>query len=288
MPGVLYVVATPLGNLQDLTERARTALAAADLVAAEDTRRTGQLLSWLGLRKPQVACHKFSEARTVAPLLAALAEGRAVALVTDGGTPAVSDPGHRLVAAAHAAGHRVVPVPGPSAVVAALCASGLPADRFHFAGFLPARAAERRRELARLAALPVTLVLFEAPHRLKAALDECVAVLGDRPATLCRELTKLYEEVRPGTLASLRDEIAARREVLGEIALVIAGAGAGAGKRPPGTAAVADDPELARSWSLALAEEENDPRRALRRLARELGLDRAELKRRLQAAGLGR
>ncbi len=280
MAGVLHVVATPLGNLQDLTDRARTVLAAADLVAAEDTRRTGQLLAHLGLAKPQVACHKFSEARTVERVLAALAAGQRVALVTDGGTPAVSDPGFRLVAAAHAAGHRVEPVPGPSAVVAALSASGLPADRFHFAGFLPARRAARRAELARLAALPETLVVFEAPHRLRETLDDLLDVLGDRAATLCRELTKLHEEVRPAGLAALRDEIARRPEVLGEIVLVIAGGrGEAAAPAPP-------DPALAEGWRAALAAEDDDPRRALRRLARDLGLDRAELKRRLQAAGL--
>ncbi len=279
--GTLLVVATPIGNLDDVSPRVRDALARADLVAAEDTRRTGRLLEHLGLAKPQVSCHMFNEARTLARLLEELAAGRTVALVTDGGTPAVSDPGYRLVAAAQGAGHRVSPVAGPSSVVAALSVAGLPADRFLFAGFLPARPAARRAALERLAAHEETLVLFEAPHRLKECLDDVAAVLEERPAVLCRELTKRHEEVRRGTTLTLRDDVAARAEVLGEIVLVIAG-------RDPAHAAApqARDPEIEAAWNAALAREEGDPRRAMRVLARDLDVDRAALRRRLQAAGL--
>ncbi len=279
--GTLLVVATPIGNLDDVSPRVSDALRGADLVAAEDTRRTGRLLEHLGLEKPQVSCHMFNEARTLARLLDVLGEGRTVALVTDGGTPAVSDPGYRLVAAALEAGHRVSPVAGPSSVVAALSVAGLPADRFLFAGFLAARPAARRAELEALAAHAETLVLFEAPHRLKECLDDVAAILGERPATLCRELTKLHEEVRRGTTLALRDEIAARAEVLGEIVLVIAG-------RDPARSAGphARDPELESAWHAALAREDGDARRALRVLARDLDVDRAALRRRLQAAGL--
>lgn len=274
--GTLLVVATPIGNLDDLTPRAREALAGAALVAAEDTRRTGQLLAHLGLRRPLVACHRFSEARTVAQILGELERGAAVALVTDGGTPAVSDPGYRLVAAAHEAGHDVRAVPGASAVAAALSVAGLPADSFHFAGFLPSRRPARRREIERLAPIADTLVLFEAPHRLVECLADLSELLGVRTAVICRELTKLHEEVRRGTLAELHAEFAARERVLGEIVLVIAGA------RGPAPAATAAEPDLPSRFVAALRDQDEDVERALHHLARELGIARAELRRRLQ------
>lgn len=281
--GVLYVVATPIGNLGDLSPRAAEVLAEVDVVAAEDTRRTGRLLAHLGLRRPQVSCHKFGEARHLDALLAPLAAGRRVALVTDGGTPAISDPGHRLVAAAHAAGHRVVAVPGPCAAVAALSVAGLTADRFLFAGFLPARTAARRDALASLAPFEGTLVFHEAPHRAIEFLDDALAVLGDRDAVLCRELTKLHEEVRRATVSALRDDLAARESVLGEIVFVVAGARAGtAAARGPCEGGAAPG-ALAAPWKEALEADGGDERRALRRLSRELGLPRADLRRRLQA-----
>ncbi len=238
--GRLLVVATPLGNLGDLSPRAVRALGEADLVAAEDTRRTLPLLTHLGLSKPLVSSHKFNEASKLDGLLGALGEGKTIALVTDGGTPAISDPGHRLVAAALAAGHVVVAIAGPSAVAAALSVAGFPADRFRFAGFLPAAAAARRRALTALAGEPETLVFYEAPHRVLKALDAMIEALGDREAALCRELTKLHEEVLRARLSAIRTSLAARDAIRGEIVLVVAGAGSegsgaarcGAARRP--------------------------------------------------------
>ncbi len=280
--GALLVVATPIGNLGDMTARAVEALARADLVASEDTRRTGRLLAHLGLEKPQLACHKFSEARRLAAVLNRLADGATVALVTDSGTPGLSDPGRLLVAAAHAAGHQVIPVPGPSAVAAALSAAGLPADHFHFAGFLSVKSSARRRELQRLAAFEETLVFFEAPHRLARFLADALEVLGDRPAVLCREMTKLHEEVRRTTLGALTADIAGRPDVLGEVVLVVGGREGHGGARPEPR----PDRRLASRWKAALAHEEGDERRAMRRLARELGAQRIELRRMLEDAGL--
>ena len=291
--GRLLVVATPLGNLGDLSPRAARALAEADLVAAEDTRRTLPLLTHLGLSKPMVSSHKFNEVAGLASLLNTLAEGKTIALVTDGGTPAISDPGHRLVAAAHAAGHAVVAIAGPSAVAAALSVAGFPADRFRFAGFLPAAAAARRRALAALATEPETLVFYEAPHRVLKALDAMIEALGDREAALCRELTKLHEEVLRAPLSAIRASLAARDAIRGEIVLVVAGPG-GEGTRAgreAGTEAVAlqaGTEAVAYRVLFAMAREleDGDPRRAVRRLARELGLARAEVKARLADAGI--
>lgn len=277
--GRLLVVATPLGNLGDLSRNAHEALQAADLVCAEDTRRTGGLLSHLGLKKPQLALHKFSEAERLNQVLAVLAEGQTVALVSDGGTPCLSDPGHLLVAAAHAAGHQVSPIAGPSALAAALSAAGFPADRVLFAGFLPARSGPRRRELERLAAYPETLAFYEAPHRLLEFLDDALALLGDREVFLGRELTKLHEETRRTTLSALIEEFKQRGEILGEITLVIAG---NPDPEAPLPAHSPRDEALAHAWQEALEAENRDPRRAIKRLARDLGLARDELRRRLQ------
>jgi 16S rRNA (cytidine1402-2'-O)-methyltransferase len=290
--GRLLVVATPLGNLGDLSPRAARALAEADLVAAEDTRRTLPLLTHLGLSKPMVSSHKFNEASGLAGLLNTLAEGKTIALVTDGGTPAISDPGHRLVAAAHAAGHAVVAIAGPSAVAAALSVAGFPADRFRFAGFLPAAASARRRALAALAAEPETLVFYEAPHRVLKALDAMVEALGDRDAALCRELTKLHEEVLRAPLSAIRASLAARDAIRGEIVLVVEGAGraserAGTARDGVGRAGIPSESVVYGTlFAMARELEDGDPRRAVRRLARELQLSRAEVKARLLEAGI--
>jgi 16S rRNA (cytidine1402-2'-O)-methyltransferase len=273
--GCLFVVATPIGHLGDLSSRARECLATCDLVVAEDTRRTGLLLARQGVERPLESCHRFAEASRLERWRERLGRGERLALVSDGGTPTVADPGHRLVAAAHDLGAQVVPVPGPSGVVAALSVSGLPADRFTFAGFLPSRRAARRREIEALARRPETLVVYEAPHRLAASLADLAELLGPRPATLCRELTKRHEEVRAGPLDELAAEVARRERVRGEIALVIAGTGGRDGNSPR------PDPELKAAYARALEREEGDPRRALRRLALETGLPRAELRRRL-------
>ena len=208
MSGTLFVVATPIGNLEDLSPRARQTLAEVDLVAAEDTRHTGRLLSHLGLKTRQFSLHEHNEARASATLVEKLLAGKSVALVSDAGTPLVSDPGYRLVQAAHANAVRVVPVPGPSAVTAALSVSGLPTDRFAFEGFPPARAAARRKWLQVRAADPRTLLFFEAVHRIEATLADMAEIFGtDRGAFLGRELTKLHEECRRASLGELLGDL---------------------------------------------------------------------------------
>ena len=222
--GTLYLVATPIGNLEDITLRALRVLSEVPVVAAEDTRTVRKLLAHHRISAPRLLSYTERNRATRTPaLLAALADGD-VALVSEAGTPGISDPGVHLVEAAVAAGHAVAPVPGPSALTAALAASGLPTRRFHFLGFLPRQAGDRRRLLTEVAALPDTLVAFEAPHRLRASLRDLRDILGDRRVAVCRELTKLYEEVFRGTLAEALDHFAEPR---GEFTLVIEGAGAG-------------------------------------------------------------
>jgi len=226
--GRLQVVATPIGNLADLSERARAALASADLIAAEDTRHTGALLKRLGIARPLVSLHEHNESQRTAALLSRLAAGETIALVSDAGTPLLSDPGLELVQRAAAAGHEVQVLPGPSAITAALAVAGLPTDRFCFEGFLPARAAARRGALAALAHEARTLVFFEAPHRIAATLADMAAELGGkRAAVVVRELTKLHESVYRGSLAELAQR--ARQEAnfaRGELTLVVHGAAA--------------------------------------------------------------
>jgi 16S rRNA (cytidine1402-2'-O)-methyltransferase len=227
VPGRLLLVATPIGNLGDLSARATQALADADLVACEDTRHSGKLLAHLGLKKPLVSLHEQNERRRIPELVRALEAGRTIAVVSDAGTPLLSDPGYPLVRAALAAGARVEPIPGPSALLAALVASGLPPYPFTFAAFPPPKSGKRRTYYRRFAALGHTLVVYESPHRLVASLDDAVAVLGaDRPAALARELTKLHEEIVRGTLAELAAG-ARDRKLLGEFVLVV-----GAGPAP--------------------------------------------------------
>jgi 16S rRNA (cytidine1402-2'-O)-methyltransferase len=220
-PG-LYVVATPVGNLGDVSVRALATLAAADLVACEDTRVTRVLTDRYGIATRLVAYHDHNAARQRPKLLAALAEGEVVALVSDAGTPLVSDPGFRLVKEALAAGHTVVPVPGASAVLAALVASGLPSDAFLFGGFLPPKAAARRKRLGQFAATPATLVFFESPRRLAASLADMADMLGAaRACAVARELTKTYESVRRGTLDELAAAFAGEPPPKGEIVVVV-------------------------------------------------------------------
>jgi 16S rRNA (cytidine1402-2'-O)-methyltransferase len=230
LTGRLQVVATPIGNLADLGERAREALAEADVIAAEDTRHTGALLKAMGLATPLVSLHEHNESRRVPGLLARLALGARVALVCDAGTPLLSDPGYELVRAAIAAGFEVSAIPGPSAITAALAVAGLPTDRFCFEGFLPARARERRAALEALAHERRTLVLFEAPHRIAAALADLAAVLGPgREAVVARELTKAHETIYRGPLGELAARAATEANFArGEITLVVHGAPAAA------------------------------------------------------------
>ncbi|HEY4407556.1 MAG TPA: 16S rRNA (cytidine(1402)-2'-O)-methyltransferase [Xanthobacteraceae bacterium] len=224
-PG-LHVVATPIGNLRDITLRALETLAAADLIACEDTRVTRKLTEHYGITTPLTSYHDHNADEARPKLLARLAEGAAVALVSDAGTPLISDPGFKLAREAGAAGHEVTALPGASAVLAGLAVSGLPTDRFFFEGFLPAREGQRRKRIEEIKLIPATLVLFETGPRIAAALADLAAGLGAREAAVARELTKLYEEVRRGDLASLAHDYAAGAEPRGEIVIVIAPPGA--------------------------------------------------------------
>ena len=218
----LHVVATPIGNLRDITLRALETLGAADLIACEDTRVTRKLLDHYGIATPLTPYHEHNAETARPKILARLAGGAAVALVSDAGTPLVSDPGFKLVRAARAGGHAVFALPGASAVLAALTVSGLPSDRFVFEGFLPPREGARRNRIAEIKSIPATLVVFETGPRLSAALADLAQGLGPRPAAVCRELTKLHEEVRRGDLATLAADYAAAAEPRGEIVIVIA------------------------------------------------------------------
>jgi 16S rRNA (cytidine1402-2'-O)-methyltransferase len=279
--GTLHVVATPLGNLDDLSPRARSVLEGSALVACEDTRRTAKLLAHCGLALPMVAVHKFSERDRLDAVLSVLARGDDVALVSDGGTPGVSDPGALLVAAAHDAGIRVSPVPGPSAVVAILSAAGLPGDRFVFEGFLPPRAGERRNRLRALAPEPRTVVLYEAPHRVKAALADMAEVFGSRTIVLGRELTKVFETIRRGSAREVLDGLG-DADVKGEIAIAVAGYD---GSAKPADAA---DDRLTSVWEEALAASGGDTRAALKAAAKALAIKKPEVWRRLAERGLVR
>ena len=224
--GRLYVVATPIGNLGDLSARARDTLGSCGLIAAEDTRRTGMLLHAFGLSKPMLSLHEHNEDHRLAELIERLRSGLSVALVSDAGTPGISDPGYGLVRGCAAAGIEVVAIPGPCALIAALSVAGLPTDRFCFEGFLPTRPTARRARLESLAAEARTLVFYEAPHRVQEALADCAQSLGgDRQAAVAREITKVHETVYRATLAELAARAAAERDFeRGEIVLVIAGA----------------------------------------------------------------
>jgi 16S rRNA (cytidine1402-2'-O)-methyltransferase len=207
--GVLFVVATPIGNLGDMSPRAREALAQVDAILAEDTRRSGRLLSHYGIRGPLISFHEHNERERLPGVLARLAAGENLALVSDAGTPLISDPGFRLVRAARGAGYRVTPVPGPSSVIAALSVAGIPSDRFVFEGFLPSRRRERRTRLAALAAETRTWIVFESSHRIAASLADMAEIVGPgREACLARELTKLHETIVLGSLGEIVERIA--------------------------------------------------------------------------------
>ena len=223
--GTLFVVATPIGNRDDLTPRARQVLGEVDVIAAEDTRHTGRLLSHFGIKTPLLALHEHNEAEQIEPLVARLQAGVSIALVSDAGTPLISDPGYRLVAAAHEASIPVSPLPGASAVMAALSVSGLPTDRFTFEGFLPARTEARQKKLDSLAAESRTMVFLESVHKVRASIPDMVVVFGaERPAFLGRELTKLHEQCLQAPLSALVEGLAAGDiPCKGEFVLIVAG-----------------------------------------------------------------
>jgi len=270
--GVLYVVATPLGNREDLTLRALRILREVDLIACEDTRRTGGLLRAHGITTPTTSFFEHNERWKGERILEAVRSGRSVALVCDAGTPGISDPGYRLVRDARAGRLPVVPVPGPSAAIAALSVSGLPTDRFLFVGFLPPRPGARRRALEELRAVRTTLVLYESPVRVLGALADMAEVLGDREAFLCREATKLHEEYVRGRLLALRELLGGREAVRGEIVFVVAGAPEAA--PPPG--------ETPHTLYARLAAEGRTRRDAVKETARRLGLPAREVYRLVQ------
>jgi 16S rRNA (cytidine1402-2'-O)-methyltransferase len=221
MAGTLYLVATPIGNLEDMTFRAVRILKEADVIACEDTRQTRKLLNHYGIDRPTISYHEHNEAARAEELVTRLREGAGIALVSDAGMPLVSDPGYRVVKAAVENGIPVQPVPGASAVVAALAASGLPTDAFHFAGFLPPKHGQRRKTLESLATEQATLVFYEAPHRIVETLHAVEEALGPRPVVVARELTKIHEEFLRGTAAEVAEALAARDAVKGEITLLV-------------------------------------------------------------------
>jgi 16S rRNA (cytidine1402-2'-O)-methyltransferase len=269
-PGTLYVVATPLGNLEDVTLRAVRVLREVALVACEDTRRTAVLLRAHGISTPTTSYFEHNERWKGARILEALRAGRDVALVSDAGTPGISDPGYRLVRDARAEGLPVVPVPGPSAAVAALSVSGLPTDRFLFVGFLPAKRAARREALRALGGARETLVLYESPVRVTALLADAEELLGDREAFLCREATKVHEEYRRGRLSELRTRLEERGGTRGEIVLVVAGAAE--------AAQASEEPE---ALFARLVAEGRTRRQAVKETARALGLPARDVYRRV-------
>ena len=276
MSGTLYLVATPIGNLEDITHRAVRVLSEVDLIACEDTRHTKKLLNHYSITTRTISYHEHNERERAAELLEQLQAGRNVAVVSDAGTPAISDPGYRLTKFAIAAGIAVVPVPGPNALTAALVASGLPTDEFFFGGFLPARSGARRARLAELRSTPATLIFYEGPHRIAATLHDAREILGEREAVVARELTKLHEEVVRGRLSELAERFSVDENARGEMVLLI------------DRTIIATDNESENESNVTelvekLEAEGLDHRQALKRAARELGLSRDEAYRRLVA-----
>ena len=267
MPGTLYLVATPIGNLGDITFRAVETLKAVSAIACEDTRQTRKLLDHYGIGRPMLSYHEHNEDERTAELVARLLAGDDLALVSDAGTPLISDPGYRLVQSAAAAGIRVVPIPGASAVLSALSASGLPTDRFCFYGFPPRKSGERRRAFAALAGTESVHVFYEAPHRVLETLEDLEAALGDPPVTAARELTKLHEEFIRGRASEVRRELVARDSVRGEFTLVV-------GK----VESVADAQELSIPEEVTALERAGLPRMdAIKEVARRRGLPKREV-----------
>lgn len=272
--GCLYVVATPIGNLEDITMRALRILKEANLIACEDTRQTLKLLSHFDIQKRLVSYHEHNEITRAPEIVIELEQGAKVALVSDAGTPAISDPGHRLVALCLRHGIKVEPVPGASAFVAALAASGLPIEEFVFLGFLPSRQAERRKSLRDLASEPRTLVVYEAPHRLLDTLEDSFEILGNRPAVIAREVTKMYEDFQRGHLEDLV-EATRKKAPRGEITLVIAPAD-GQPQHATGADHAQNAIPLARRVEDIILERGTNRKAALKQAARERGLTRRE------------
>ena len=266
MSGILYVVATPIGNLEDITFRAVRVLKEADLIACEDTRQTRKLLDHYGISKPLVSYHEHNERTRAAEIIRELESGRTIALVSDAGTPLIADPGYRLVELARERGIVVSPLPGPSAILAALSASGLPTNSFLFHGFLPAKTGQRRKMLEELKACGATMVFYETPHRILQALEDIAAILGSRPLVLARELTKIHEEFLCGTAAELKNTLEQRAAVKGEFVVMI---GKGVAVAEPQTTVEDAVDELIRQGLPRMD--------ALKTVARQRGLSKREV-----------
>ncbi len=276
-PGCLYIVGTPIGNLEDISMRALRILKQADLIACEDTRQTMKLLSHFDIHTKLVSYHEHNELTRAPEIVIDLEQGASVALVSDAGMPVISDPGQRLVSQCMRHGIKVVPVPGPSAFVAALAASGLPSEEFTFVGFLPSRPTERRKALRELASETRTLVFYEAPHRLLDSLEDFLEILGNRPAVVAREITKLHEEFLHGHLEDLA-ESARKRAPRGEITLLVGPADGTPqqGRSPDGAPNVVSIVPLAKRVEQLMIERNLDRKAALKQAARERGLTRRE------------
>jgi len=272
VPGKLFIVATPIGNLEDLTQRALRVLREVDLVACEDTRHTRKLLNHFGIDQKTISYHEHNERERAEELCELVESGKSVALVSDAGTPLINDPGYRIVTAAIVRGISVVPVPGPAAIIAALAASGLPTDEFFFGGFLPARATARQAKLEELRSIRATLVFYEAPHRVAAALQDAAETLGNRGAVVARELTKLHEDFVRGTLHELLDHFSKAGTARGEMVLIISGEAQESSLSNPEQTAT----ELLAARVNELEQEGLNSKDALKRAARELGIKRAE------------
>lgn len=280
MAGTLYIVSTPIGNLEDITQRALRILREVDVIACEDTRHTRKLLNHFKIEAQTISYHEHNEAERAGELTESLSAGKNVALVSDAGTPLINDPGFRIVNTAIEAGLEVVPVPGATAFVAALSASGLPSDQFLFAGFLPARSNPRKARLDELSELDATLIFYEAPHRIAATLKDALDVLGNRQAAVARELTKLHEEFIRGTLDELAAGFADPLKARGEIVLMISGAGL----RDQPERESQESPDARFTGRMAQLQREGlDEKGALKKAARELGLKRDEAYRMLVA-----
>lgn len=280
LPPGLYIVATPIGNLEDITLRALRALKESDVIACEDTRQTQKLLNHYGIRTRTVSYHEHNEMTRAPELVRDLEQGARVALVSDAGMPGISDPGFRLITLTIRHQIPVVPVPGASAFLAGLVASGLPTDSFRFSGFLPAKRSQRRQLLESIKDSPRTQVFYEAPHRVKEAVEDVVEVLGpDRPLVLAREVTKLHEEFLRGSAAEVLEILTSRGEVKGEITLLIGKAEKG--KVSVGTGEVAR-PTIRQQLQQLMVEEKLDEKAALKKLAKARGISKSQAYRELQ------
>ena len=275
MSGTLYLVATPIGNLADITHRALQVLNDVDLIACEDTRHTHKLLQHYGITTKTTSYHEHNEQQRTSYLIDLLKQGSDIAVVSDAGTPAISDPGFRIVRAAIENDVTVVPVPGPSALISALIAAGLPTDEFFFAGFLPSRSNARRTRLEELKTVPGTLIFYEGPHRLAAMLKDAYEILGEREAVVARELTKLHEEIKRGRLSELARVYVDEENPRGEIVVLI--------DRNVIGEAVSETETSVSALVQQFEQDGLDHRAALKKAARELGLSRAEAYRRLTA-----